>query len=331
MKPTPWFALAALLLALPAAEASAQMAAKPLDLRATSILLDPREPNRRQLDQLTYAGGLRLKAKGYAGFGGLSGIDVKPDGEFISQSDAGDLIRGRILLDDKGRLSGLADTSLSYLLDEQGEPPKSKSAADAEDITFLDGGGFTVSFEQDHRVLVYSGEGPARRLATPPDPGMPGNSGIEALTQWRDPAAGGELRLIEGAEDGRAWSCDLEGAGCRQFLDPARDTPDKDFSLTGLDALPNGLGMVAVYRAYSTLRGMRALICWVRPGPERQVTVLGRLALPLNVDNFEGIAAVERPGGVIRLYIISDDNTSNLQRTLLMAFDWTPKPEESAK
>jgi hypothetical protein len=38
----------------------------------------------------------------------------------------------------------------------------------------------------------------------------------------------------------------------------------------------------------------------------------------------EGIAAVERAGGKIRFYLLADDNFSAQQRTLLMAFDWTP-------
>jgi len=48
-----------------------------------------------------------------------------------------------------------------------------------------------------------------------------------------------------------------------------------------------------------------------------------RLALlepPLTLDNFEGVAAVENPDGTTGLWMISDDNFSRRQRTLLMAF-----------
>ena len=54
------------------------------------------------------------------------------------------------------------------------------------------------------------------------------------------------------------------------------------------------------------------------------------LARPLNVDNFEGVAAVPRRDGRIRFYLLVDDNFGVYsgkptdQRTLLMAFDWTP-------
>ena len=42
---------------------------------------------------------------------------------------------------------------------------------------------------------------------------------------------------------------------------------------------------------------------------------------PATVDNFEGIAAVRRPDGGVRLYILSDDNFNPDQRMLLLAFD----------
>jgi hypothetical protein len=44
----------------------------------------------------------------------------------------------------------------------------------------------------------------------------------------------------------------------------------------------------------------------------------------LSVDNFEGLAAVPGPAGGIRFYLVSDDNASREQRTLLLAFDWWP-------
>ena len=45
------------------------------------------------------------------------------------------------------------------------------------------------------------------------------------------------------------------------------------------------------------------------------------LRLPATVDNFEGIATTLNPDGSLRVYIVSDDNFSPSQRTLLLAFD----------
>ena len=44
------------------------------------------------------------------------------------------------------------------------------------------------------------------------------------------------------------------------------------------------------------------------------------LAPPLSLDNFEAISATRGPDGGLRLYILSDDNFSALQRTLIMQF-----------
>jgi hypothetical protein len=295
----------------------------PIVVKTRYLPLNQDRPQLRTLGRLRYAGGLRLTAKGEMAFGGLSGLDVDDEGRFLSQTDAGSLVRGRLVLDRAGRLAGLADTTIEALTDEAGQPYGSKSEGDAEDIAFLPGGGYAVSFEQKHRVMAYRPGHAPRRLGIP-DTAFPSrNRALEALTVWHDPAKG-EDRLVEGAEDGRAWSCDIEGQGCVQVLDSSQEPLTRGYSLTSLDALPDGHGMIAMYRDVSLLHGMQGMIAWVRPGASPQVTPLAWLSAPLSVDNFEGIAAVKRGDGGIRLYIVSDDNFSSIQRTLLMAFDWTP-------
>ncbi|MNY45472.1 hypothetical protein D3C86_1805800 [compost metagenome] len=48
--------------------------------------------------------------------------------------------------------------------------------------------------------------------------------------------------------------------------------------------------------------------------------VLVELKLPGTTDNFEGIAA-ERRGERTRIYVLSDDNSLAVQRTMMLAFD----------
>jgi hypothetical protein len=55
-----------------------------------------------------------------------------------------------------------------------------------------------------------------------------------------------------------------------------------------------------------------------------RVTVIGELAPPLPSDNFEGLAVVPDAAGGAVLWVISDDNRSPLQRTLLLKFRWPP-------
>jgi hypothetical protein len=327
MRPSAWGAALAALACLAAcaghgSDAGAEAAERPITVESRPVPLDPDRPGDERLGALAYAGGVVLTAPGVDGFGGLSGFDVAPDGRFVAQSDAGDLLQGRLVLDGAGRLAGVTATTFGRLTDEAGEPFRgAKSNADAEDITLLPGGGHAVSFEQRPRVLAYArGRGQARRLGVPAEAArFPPNAGLEALTVWTD--GEGRPRLVEGAEDGRAWACDMEGHDCRPILS---GPPDEAFRLTSLDALPDGRGMVALYRAFDLFRGMRAIVAWVRPEapPAERVTVLARLSPPLTVDNMEGIAALPNADGSIRLYLISDDNLSTIQRTLLLAFDW---------
>ena len=277
---------------------------------------------------LTYAGGLSLKAEGTDSFGGLSGMEVDPDGALIAVSDAGDLLRARIVLDPAGRLARVEDATLARLIDENGVAFQNKIDADAEGLTRTDDG-FAISFEQEHRVLLYADAGGAPKRAEAPFVHLAPNAGMEALAYWHDPDTGAP-RLVMGAERGDAWSCDLAGRDCRQILQAKRDNPRGGFRLTELDALPDGR-LVALYRSASLMTGLRAAICVVTPGAERPVVEIARLPGPITADNMEAVSAVAQPDGSIRLYVMSDDNFAGWQRTLLLAFDWKPDQAVGAR
>jgi hypothetical protein len=49
-----------------------------------------------------------------------------------------------------------------------------------------------------------------------------------------------------------------------------------------------------------------------------------QIMAPMTRDNFESVAVVARDGGVVRFYLLSDDNFARTQHTYLMAFDWKP-------
>jgi hypothetical protein len=79
---------------------------------------------------------------------------------------------------------------------------------------------------------------------------------------------------------------------------------------------------VYLLRAFDLARGVRVSLQIFRSG---QMVARMDMALPMTVDNFEGLAAVPRPDGGVRFYLISDDNALPVQRTLLLAFDWRPR------
>ena len=297
----------------------------PIEVSATALPLSVDDARRTTVGELTWAGGLALKARGTSSFGGLSGLDVEPDGRFVSQTDEGDLVRGRLVLDAAGRLTGVADATIQRMTDETGQALGAKVDSDAEDITLLPDGGYAVSFEQEHRVLRYPpGGGAGVRLAISPDmKSRMRNLGLEALA-YKDG------RLYEGAEDGEIWRCRIAPVSDTHACESVIPTsPFPGFKLTGLDAA--GPGFVAVYRTVGLLTGWRATIAWLQPadaegrGPwtARRLAVLER---PLTRDNMEGIAALPAPGGGFRLYLVSDDNFAGFQRTLLIAFDWKGPP-----
>ena len=317
---------AGLLLALALAGCSALAQGSPqgapIRVEGRALPLDPGDPRRERVGELVYAGGLQLSATGTSSFGGLSGIDVDEGGRFVSQSDTGALVRGRLRLDGAGRLAGVDDATLQLLTREDGSAFGRKMDADAEDVT-LTPGGYAISFEQDHRVERFrDGVRGSVGQTTPPElQKRPRNAGLEALA-WRDG------RFYEGAEDGEIWRCDGEpGGSCASVM---ATSPFAGFKLTGLDAA--GRGFVAVYRAVDALNGWRAIVAWLEPasadgsGPWR-ARKLAELGRPLTRDNMEGIAAVPHADGRgFRLYLVSDDNFYSFQRTLLLAFDWAGPP-----
>ena len=84
-------------------------------------------------------------------------------------------------------------------------------------------------------------------------------------------------------------------------------------------ALPDGSARtIEMFRAWDPIQGNRIRLTW---GTEDAESL--SLSRPLLVDNFEGLAAEALPDGAIRVWMVSDNNFSGSQRTLLYALDLT--------
>jgi len=302
----------------------------PGPLVAQSIPLDPRNPDRRRLGRLDYAGGLVLGAGSSSSFGGLSDMVVTPASTpdrltVTSVTDEGQLARFEIVLDARGGLAG-AGNLLMADLHENGSPVgRGKARGDAEGLAFADGQAF-VAFEVDNRVLAmadpFDPSASARRLPLPQAVlDLPSGEGLEALAaaDFAD-----EALLAMGGEQGPIWLCPrraVDATGCRQIVERP---PEALFRLTAMTHIPGSRDFVALYRAIDPLRGWRARIEHLTPASDGYSSVnLARLGGPLTVDNFEGVAITPlSDGDGWRLYIVSDDNFRAEQRTLLLAFDW---------
>lgn len=280
---------------------------------AAPVPLDPTDPKHVAIGRFAYAGGLVLTSEQTARLHGLSDIKVTPEGAMLTESDEGDLLKARLLFDTRSRLGGVADARMTVLNDVNGKPLQGKQEADSEGVAVLANGDMLVSFEEHDRILVYPAGGGRPRPAPSPDVKFPFNLGMEALAAY--PAAGPDAYVVGGEASGQTWICKLS-AGCvadRLVAKPA------EYGLVAVAPLPDGR-IAYLLRAWDPVRGNRVTLT-LQDAKGAEVARLD-LAKPLTIDNFEGLAAVPGPNGAIRFYLISDDNFSPSQRTLLVAFDF---------
>lgn len=292
---------------------------EPISLTATAITPDTMKG--ADLTGLTFAGGWHLTSED-PNFGGLSGLTIHPKNHLLAISDAGAFVWISMLKDVP---SGFA--AISYMQSKTGQYIHGKEDADSEGLELIDGLAL-VSFERNHRILAFdlancgaAANGvlvtriPERTNALVRS--IPDNQGAEALVfdGTNHLIAGLEMQVRQGAPIVALGS---DGTGIWQNLPSPADK-----RLVGLDEIA-GTTFV-LYRNYLPLLGNQIEI-HARADFNSPPETLAILKRPFPVDNFEGITATRLPDGTVRLYIISDDNFSDRQRTLLLAFDVLPDP-----
>lgn len=307
---------------------SAADAPIPEQWRALDVQTTPVTFGDAALGRLRFRGGVELRSSDPV-FGGLSDIEVLEGNRFISQSDDGEWFEGDLVLDASGALTGVANVRTAMMRDEQGRPFPNKHAADSEDVTQLPDGRIAVSFEQTQTIRIYDLNRDGPFGAAVPGPRLAGvdrlppNSGLEAMTALTDGT------LIVGAEGGDEPTAPiwLAPPNAHEPVPIAAHFPLSDgYSLTSLDRMPNG-DLVALERFYAPVIGARARIVRIPASDVHasdapmHVEQLAQLGPPHPVDNFEGVSAVRMPSGLVRIYIVSDDNFSARQRTYIFAFD----------
>jgi len=300
-----------------------------IEITATPIsVFERREPELKRFGQLEFRGGLVLTSR-HDRFGGLSGIRVAPDGgQFISVSDRGVWVRGRIV-SEGDRPVGIADAEIAPMLAADGRALKASGQYDAESLA-ADDGTLYVGIERLHRIVRfdYGRHGLAARAAPVSAPtairSLPPNQGIEALVHVPKglPLAGA---LIAISEQGLDDAGNIQG-----FLigGPAPGTfavrRSRDFDITDATLTPDG-DLVILERHFSFSRGIgmrirRLSLKEIKPGAVLDGPVLIEAGNSHEIDNMEGISAHRNAAGETILTIVSDDNLNRLQRTLLLRF-----------
>jgi hypothetical protein len=318
--------LRAACVALLAAACAPSSATGPIDQwHAVGVTVVPVDAGVESVGRLAYRGGLHLQSADRT-FVGLSAIEVLDNNRIVAVGDEADWVEARLVLDERGWLTGFTEVRSAWMRDERGRPFADKSQGDSEGLAQLPDGRFAVSFERTNLIRIYdlNRDGPFGAAVMGPrladTEGLPPNASLESLIAM-------DNALITGVEGGERpttplWLLPLDAStpAAPRFAYPLSD----GFSLTGMDRLPDG-GFVALERFYAPVIGPRARITrFAAPSGESGTVEPELLALlegPFPIDNFEGISAVRMPDGATRIYIVSDNNNSSRQRTLLLAFD----------
>ena len=272
----------------------------------------------KALDGLIFRGGWSLDTS-LASFGGLSGLDILPGGDLLAVSDAGALVH---LPFDQAALEPQTQATLTYLKDQDGDMLTGKAEGDAEGLQLRDGIAF-VSFERNHRIEAYGyercgGNARAVRIASMDprpaglDRGISQNSGAEALAMVDDSLLVGLETLVGGQGPlGRVTEDGGVSFSAKDWIN-AEGTP-----LVGADEAEGRL--YTLHRAYNPLTRQNTIAIRVREGGESRT--LAFMRAPLTLDNFEAVAVWPLETGEHRIFILSDNNFSDNQRTLLYVFE----------
>ncbi len=124
-----------------------------IEVQATPIdAFDPRDTAKARFGQLEFRGGLMLTSSSQA-FGGISALYMEPDGaHFLSVTDQGSWLRGRIVY---RRPAGVADAEMAPLLCADGRPLAARHWYDTESLAQGADGMFYVAIERVEKIVRF--------------------------------------------------------------------------------------------------------------------------------------------------------------------------------
>lgn len=342
-------ALLALFVAVPISAVQAKPDIASLDtqeIEVSALALDQfnrADGSETRFGKLIWRGGLSLTSRSPY-FGGISGIVLDRNGEqFLAISDAGLWIGGRIAYrgDQPANLVGVAIGPIKGL---SGKSLTRNRDRDCEAIVstggYLGEGTLLTSYERNSRIgrhkIVDGGLGKTIELLTLPKGAkqLRGNGGLEAIAVLQaGPDKGKIVAFSEKRTDSDGNQLGWLIAGKRSR--PLKLRNDGGFQVTDAAALPDG-GILVLWRSFSWTTGVRMRL--ERIGVEAlQSTgvIAGELLMAADgahaIDNMEAVAVSVDEAGDQVITLVSDDNYSVLQRTLLLQFTLPAKTETAGE
>ncbi|MHA1599305.1 MAG: esterase-like activity of phytase family protein, partial [Alphaproteobacteria bacterium] len=298
--------------------------ARKLEITTHTVPLNYTAPEQDRIGRLIWRGGIEISAS-YKKFGGFSGLLISADGTSLTAvSDSGFWVTANITHDADGFLTGLADAQYRRLRGTNGKTVKGKIDQDAEAMTEMADGSIVVAYERNHRIWRYPPRDTPLRGKAEPLPAPIGldelkkNGGIEALVTLADDSV---LALVEGKDDEAVGTAFLWRGGVWQ---PLRYQRYGSYRPSGAARLPNG-DLLVLERRFTLLEGVgirlvRVPAETVVAGALLQPVEVARLLPPLTIDNMEAVDVHQNERGETLVYLLSDDNFSIIQRTLLLMF-----------
>jgi hypothetical protein len=297
------------------------------------VPLSEEDPSLDRVGDLKFLGGLDIPRMGQ-NIGGLSGIRWHADSQrLLAITDDARWV-WITPSEENNRLSSIEAVQSLPMLGEDGEPLQGKEAGDSESLSVVGNQGWAVGFERDHRVLAFREVGAPSvgadyEIVSQFD-SIESNNGLEAMAMTRET----QILCLERQAQAERPNCLVSFDGGE--FDPLDAVPPADIAGRGAvptdaDILSDGTAL-ALFRSYSPAEGnTAAIVAYAPDGTSREIATF---LPPLTLDNFEGLA-VREEGERTFIYIVSDDNFSGSQRTLLMKFelledlkDPTEKPPE---
>src|SRR5258708_38622558 len=226
-------------------------------------------------------------------------------------------------------MTGLDDVEVAPMLGSNGRPIAARGWFDSES-TALDGPFVYIGLERVNQVLRFDfskGFTRSRGELVPLPPAarkLPYNKGLEALVMVPTgvPLAGTLIAISERGldRDGNLIAFLIGGPTPGRFSVRRTD----NFDVSDAVLLPSG-ELLVLERKFSWLAGVgirirRVALKSLAPGAVVDGPSIFEADLGHEIDNMEGIDAHITPQGDTVLTMVSDDNFSMLQRTLLLQF-----------
>jgi len=287
------------------------------------------EPERRRFGDLDFLGGLEL-ASTFRGFGGFSGLRFTDAAgrRFLAVSDAGIWLEGTLTAEGETP-TGVTAARMAPMRDERGRSVAGTWRGDAESLA-LRGDEAFVGFEAINEIRRFSRAGDVLVANGSPIPVPAGvrdlrrSRGLEGLDVFpaRSRHAGALFAAAESPlrEEShmRAWI--IGGPAPGQL----RIVQREDYDLTEVAFLPSGDLLILERRvripfgAWFRIRRVEA--ARIQAGATLDGPVVIEADMTHTIDNMEALAVHRAQDGAHILTIMSDDNYSLLQRTILLRF-----------